>query len=77
MIARMKLSVRRNRLEDGQEDNPRVADFEYRRDITNDVEAILRDAEVFKPSGDSSLDRYEQNALLRRLAEDIAAYIVQ
>lgn len=63
-----------------REDNARAAEFDYRRRVVDDIEAILRDAEVFKPrtvGEPSALDRYEQSALLRRLAEDIAAYIVR
>lgn len=58
----------------------RTAEFDYRRRIVDDIEAILRGAEVFKPhtvGEPTPLDRYEENALLRRLAEDIAAYIVK
>jgi hypothetical protein len=59
--------------------NPKSAEFDYRRRITDDVESILRDAEVFKPrAGElSSADRYEQSALLRRLSEDITSYIIK
>ena len=58
----------------------RTAEFDYRRRIVDDIEAILREDEVFKPKtmGDpTALDRYEESALLRRLAENIAAYIVK
>jgi hypothetical protein len=61
-----------------REDGPRAAEFDYRRRITDDIETILREAEVFSGSRNPSADdRYEQNALLRRLAEDIANYIVK
>ena len=59
--------------------NVRSAEFDYRRRITDDIEGIMRSADVFKPHGSSpsGSDVYEQNALLRRLAEDIVSYIVK
>lgn len=79
MIYGMTLSKRRGEMaiELDREDGPRAAEFDYRRRITDDIESILRDAEVFKPRSSSGNDQYEQNALLRRLAEDIANYIVK
>lgn len=80
MIYGLTLSKRRSEMavEIDRDHNTRSAEFDYRRRIVDDIEAILRDADVFKPrSQDSADDRYEQNALLRRLAEDIAAYIVK
>lgn len=80
MIYGLTLSKRRNEMaaELERDDNPRSAEFDYRRRITDDIETILREAEVFSASKNPSADdRYEQNALLRRLAEDIASYIVK
>lgn len=54
-----------------------AADFDYRRRITDDIEAILRDGDVFKSSLGDPHGQYEQNALLRRLAEDIVRYIIR
>lgn len=56
-----------------------VSDFDYRRRITDDIEDIMRDADVFQiKGGDSSSGAlYEQNVLLRRLAEDIMSYILK
>lgn len=75
------LSKRRQQMADEieRDHNTKAAEFDYRRRITDDIEAILRDAEVFNPrAGDpSAADRYEQSALLRRLSEDITAYIVK
>jgi hypothetical protein len=57
----------------------RASEFDYRRRITDDIEDIMRDAEVFRPQGGepSSGAIYEQNALLRRLSEDIVSYIIK
>lgn len=81
MIYGLTLSKRRSEMaiEVERDSNNRAAEFDYRRRITDDIEAILREAEVFQPRGSnpSPDDRYEQNVLLRRLAEDIAAYIVK
>lgn len=79
LIFGITLSKRRQQMADelAADHNTKAAEFDYRRRITDDVEAILRDADVFKPHTDSPADRYEQNALLRRVAEDIAAYVVQ
>lgn len=81
MIYGLTLSKRRSEMavELDRDHNTRSAEFDYRRRIVDDVEAILRDADVFKPrAGEPSADdRYEQGVLLRRLAEDIAAYIVK
>lgn len=78
----MTLSKRRTQMaaDIERDHNPSAAEFDYRRRITDDIETILRDADVFKPrgwTGGDSADRYEQSALLRRLAEDIATYIVK
>lgn len=80
MIYGLTLSKRRSEMavELDRDDTPRSSEFDYRRRVTDDIECILREAEVFSNSRNpSSDDRYEQNALLRRLAEDIANYIVK
>ena len=75
------LSVRRREMALQVEKSPDqpVSDFDYRRRITDDIEDIMRDADVFRPQGgdSSSAALYEQNGLLRRLAEDITSYIVK
>jgi len=76
----LALSKRRQQMADeiGSDHSDRSVDFDYRRRVTDDVEAILREAEVFKPTGTVSADdRYEQDVLLRRLAEDLVRYIIQ
>lgn len=81
MIYGLTLSKRRSEMavELDRDHNTKAAEFDYRRRITDDIEAILREADVFKPrAGEpSAADRYEQNALLRRVSEDIAAYIIK
>ena len=80
-MAVITLSARRQQManELERDHNDRAAEFDYRRRVTDDIERILLEADVFRPrtSDPSDADRYEQNALLRRLAEDIAAYIVR
>ena len=72
------LSIRRSEMATQLEKtaDQRAADFDYRRRITDDIEDIMRDADVFKPRGGDT-DTYEQSALLRRLAEDIVSYIIK
>lgn len=79
---KLGLSARRKQMADelNRDHNTKAAEFDYRRRIVDDIEVILREADVFKPKAvgePTFLDRYEQDALLRRLAEDIARYIVQ
>jgi cob(I)alamin adenosyltransferase len=75
------LSVRRSEMAVQLEKtaNQRAADFDYRRRIIDDIEDMMRGADVFKPRGGepSAAALHEQNALLRRLAEDIASYIIK
>lgn len=80
MIFGKTLSARRREMATQLEktDNPKAADFDYRRRITDDIEDIMRDADVFKPRGtQTAAALYEQNALLRRLSEDIVSYIIK
>ena len=75
------LSVRRSEmaLQLEKSADQRAADFDYRRRITDDIEDIMRDADVFRPRGGdpTAAALHEQSTLLRRLAEDIASYIVK
>jgi hypothetical protein len=80
MIYGLTLSKRRSEMavEIDRDHGSKAAEFDYRRRITDDIESILREADAFKlGSRASAADRYEQNVLLRRLAEDISAYIVK
>ena len=58
------------------------ASFELRRGVSDDIYAILRDAEVFSSFGGGgyasnlSSEAPERHELLRRLADDIADYVV-
>jgi len=72
------LSVRRVEMAKqlDRDHDKRAADFDYRRKIADDIEVILKENEVFNPNPSDPSGSYEQNALLRRLAEDIVSYIV-
>jgi hypothetical protein len=80
LILGLALSKRRQQMaeEIDKEHNSKVAEFDYRRRITDDIRVLLKDSDAFKVGESASdLDRYEQTELMYRLAEDIAAYIVK
>lgn len=84
MIHGISLSKRRSQMaiELEKADNTKAAEFDYRRRVSDDIKTILEEAEVFKSrvlsgAAPSALDRYEQDTLIRRLADDITAYIVK
>lgn len=79
----LTLSVRRQKMSKQKTNNSTkgqdcIADFEYRRDVVNDIEDILLKSELLSspPSDDEDDDIGIDSVLVRRVAEDIAFYII-
>lgn len=77
----MSLSSRRSQMATrlrGEDHNDKAADFDYRRDVSNDIEVLLRDAGVFSREtfGGGQKDDLDRTRKLRDLADDLTKYIV-